>query len=86
VKISMADIIKWIKRKKVKYVNARRIAKEFNTDPRLVGKILSYLSKLGALKLYKKRKGRFSIYQVESTAIDKIDLKGFKGKKKKFTT
>lgn len=83
MKINISDIIKWIKNKKLKFINARRIAKEFNTDPRLAGKILSYLSKLGVLKLYKKRKGRFSVYKVNRGAVDLLELTKVKLRRKK---
>jgi Transcriptional regulator. len=59
------DVIRWLSKHNVRFVNARRLAKQFNITTHLAGRILRELRKLGLVSIYKKRRGRFTIYIVE---------------------
>lgn len=62
--MEVRNIIDWILSEGKEYVDARRLAKRFNITTHTAGRILKNLQKLGYLKIYKKRKGRFTIYRV----------------------
>jgi Transcriptional regulator. len=59
------EVIRWLSKHNVRFINARRLAKYFDISPHLAGKVLSELRRLGLVSIYKKRRGRFTIYIVE---------------------
>lgn len=67
VVINMMDldnVIKWLSSRN--YVDARRLAKAFNISSYRASKILSELRRLGYVSIYRRRRGRFWIYKVNS--------------------
>ena len=51
--------------RKYELVDARRLARELNISPYEAGILLSVLTKLGCLEVYKDRRGRFKVYRVK---------------------
>jgi len=63
--MDLKEVIIWLSKHDAKFINARRLAQQFNITTHLAGKILRELRKLGYVSVYRKRRGRFTIYKVE---------------------
>lgn len=61
--MSLSKIIEWILSTGRQFIDARKLAKKFNINTYTAGKILRELRKLGYIEVYRKRKGRFTIYR-----------------------
>ena len=62
--MDLKEVLAWIKKKKVHFVNARRVAKAFRVSPKVAGHALRKLKEAGYLKIHRKRRGRFIVYKV----------------------
>ena len=67
--LDIKEVIDWIRKHRVRFINARRVAKNFRVSPKVAGYTLRKLKELGYLKVYNKRKGRFIIYKVSDTLL-----------------
>ncbi|MEM1710563.1 MAG: HTH domain-containing protein [Sulfolobales archaeon] len=54
------------------FINARKLARKLNITTREAGRILKKLNDLGYLKIYRKRKGRFTIYRPANPTFHKF--------------
>ncbi len=62
--VALNDVIDWIAKERLTFINARRVAKAFNVNTKVAGHLLRKLRKLGYLKVYTKRRGRFIVYKI----------------------
>ena len=58
------DVIEWLRVRRLRFINARRLAKAFKISSKSAGYILRKLCGLGYISIHKKRRGRFTIYKV----------------------
>ena len=70
--LSIDDVVEWLRRKKIRFVNARRIARAFKISSRSAGHLLRKLKELGYITIHKKRKGRFIVYKVDDSLLNKV--------------
>ncbi len=66
---SLEEVIEWLRRKNIKFVNARRLAKAFKVSSKSAGHILRKLKEKGYVKIHKKRRGRFIVYKVNESVL-----------------
>lgn len=64
--MDLRKVIEWILSEGREYIDARKLAKKFNITTHSAGKVLRKMCKLGYVKIYKKRRGRFTIYKTET--------------------
>ncbi len=67
--LDIKDVIEWIRRRRIRFINARRVARNFKVSPKVAGYTLRRLKELGYLKVYNRRKGRFIVYKVSDTVF-----------------
>jgi len=68
---SIDEVLDWLRSKKVRFVNARRLARAFKISSKSAGHVLRKLKELGYISIHKKRRGRFTIYKVNDTILKK---------------
>ncbi|MCC6022591.1 MAG: Rrf2 family transcriptional regulator [Desulfurococcaceae archaeon] len=68
--MDLKEVITWLSKHNSKFINARRLAHRFNITTHLAGKILRELRRLGYVSVYRKRRGRFTIYKIERFKTD----------------
>ncbi|MEM0453838.1 MAG: HTH domain-containing protein [Sulfolobales archaeon] len=66
--MELKKIIDWILSEGGEFIDARKLAKKFNITTHSAGRVLKNLQKLGYIKIYKKRRGRFTIYKLGDVA------------------
>ena len=65
------EVLDWLRSKKVRFINARRLARAFKISSKSAGHVLRKLKELGYISIHKKRRGRFTIYKVNDTILKK---------------
>ncbi len=68
---SIDEVLDWLRSKKVRFINARRLARAFKISSKSAGHVLRKLKELGYISIHKKRRGRFTIYKVNDTILKK---------------
>ncbi len=63
------DVVEWLRVRKLRFINARRLAKAFKISSKSAGYILKKLCELGYVSIHKKRRGRFTIYKVSDVIL-----------------
>ncbi len=58
----MSTVFDWISSRK--YVDAKKLSRKFCISPHLASKMLKDLSEVGLIEVYKRRRGRFTVYRV----------------------
>jgi len=66
---NLEDVVDWLKRKKIRFINARRLAKAFKISSKSAGHILRKLKENGYVSIHVKRRGRFTVYKVNESML-----------------
>ncbi len=64
--MDLKKVVEWALSEGREFIDARKLAKKFNITTHSAGKILRKMYELGYVKIYKKRRGRFTIYKAGS--------------------
>ncbi|MCD6278493.1 MAG: hypothetical protein J7J11_02310 [Desulfurococcales archaeon] len=67
--LDIKDVIEWIRKQRLRFINARRVARNFKVSSKVAGYTLRKLRDLGYLKVYNRRKGRFIVYKVSEVVF-----------------
>ena len=67
--LDIKEVIEWIRRQRIRFINARRVARNFKVSSKVAGYTLRRLKELGYLKVYNRRKGRFIVYKVSDAVF-----------------
>lgn len=62
--MDLKRVIDWMLSEGRDFIDARKLAKRFNITTHAAGRVLRRLHRLGYVEIYRKRRGRFTIYRV----------------------
>jgi len=63
------DVIEWLRYKRIRFINARRLARKFKISSKSAGYLLRKLKALGYVRIHRRRRGRFIIYRVNESLL-----------------
>lgn len=70
--MDLKKVIEWVLSEGREFIDARKLAKKFNITTHAAGKILRKMCKSGYIKVYKKRRGRFTIYKANNSSSTSV--------------